>query len=389
MIGGSCTIVGDVFTRRRERLLVWGALASLAIGCVRAEWPMHRGGPRLDGYASMDADAAPQLGWRFSAGKPIKGGAAIARGNVYVGDDAGVFHALSLKDGSEIWSARTQGPIEATPLVFGPLVYVGSADGNLYAFDNENGDVRWVYETGDKIIGGANVADAPDGSGHWILFGSYDSSLHCVDASSGKLVWTCNTDNYINGTPALLPRGEIIFGGCDALLRIVALKDGTQLRQIEADAYVASSVAIAEDGSAYVGHYGNVVLGMDVTNAKVLWTYRDRAFPYLSSAAISGDRLVIGGNDKRVHCIGLADGHGIWQFVTRGKVDASPVICKDTVVVGSQDGRLYGIALLDGAERWMYDIGAPIVASAAASDGWIVVGAEDGALHALKTQKKE
>jgi outer membrane protein assembly factor BamB len=128
---------------------------------------------------------------------------------------------------------------------------------------------------------------------------------------------------------------------------------------------------------------------MDIANAKVLWTYRDRAFPYLSSAAICGDRLVIGGNDKRVHCIARADGHGIWQFSTRGKVDASPVICKDTVVVGSQDGRLYGIALLDGAERWVYDIGAPIVASAAASDGWIVVGAEDGLLYALKTQKKE
>lgn len=388
-MSGAGISLGNGVTPRPRRLFAWFALTSLSIGCLGADWPMHRGGPRLDGFAPMDADVRPELGWRFSAGKAIKGGAAIARGKVYVGDDAGVLHALSLVDGSAIWSAKTQGPIEAAPLVIGAMVYIGSVDGKLYAFDAENGDARWVYETGDKIIGGANVAEACDGTGYWVLFGSYDSNLHCVDASSGKLIWTCATDNYINGTPALLPSGEIIFGGCDALLRIVSLKDGKQLRQIEADAYVASSVAIADDGTAYVGHYGNVVLGLDVANAKVLWSYRDRAFPYLSSAAIHGDRLVIGGNDKRVHCIGLTDGRGIWQFATRGKVDASPVICKETVVVGSQDGRLYGIGLMDGVERWVYDIGASIVASAAASEGWIVIGAEDGALYALKTQKKE
>ena len=53
-MGESDTRVGDVFKLRRKRLLVWVALASLAVACARAEWPMHRGGPRLDGFASMD-----------------------------------------------------------------------------------------------------------------------------------------------------------------------------------------------------------------------------------------------------------------------------------------------------------------------------------------------
>jgi outer membrane protein assembly factor BamB len=153
---------------------------------------------------------------------------------------------------------------------------------------------------------------------------------------------------------------------------------------IEADSYVASSVAVAGDGKAYVGHHGNAVLGLDPGQAKILWTYRDRAFPYLSSAAVSGDRVFIGGNDKRLHCIARGDGKSLWQFPTRGKVDGSPVVCADTVVVGSQDGRLYGVAVDDGAERWVYDIGAPVVASPAVSDGWLVIGAEDGAVHALQ-----
>jgi outer membrane protein assembly factor BamB len=166
---------------------------------------------------------------------------------------------------------------------------------------------------------------------------------------------------------------------------MVSVKDGAPLRQIEAEAYVASSVAVAEDGRAYVGHYGNLVLGLDPKGGSVLWRYRDRNFPYLSSAAVKGDRVVIGGNDKRVHCVNRTDGTKVWQFATRGKVDSSPVICGGVVVVGSMDGRLYGIGLEDGTERWVYEIGAPVSASVAASEGWIVVGAEDGTVYGLKS----
>lgn len=345
---------------------------------------MHRGNPRLDGVSMERARTVPKPGWRFSAAKAVKGGAAITGGRVFVGDEEGVFHALELSSGKAIWSFKTEGPIEATPLVLGKSVMIGSTDGRLYALDVDTGAKHWVYETGDKIVGGANYTKSPDGKADWVLVGSYDASLHCVDAATGKCVWTSQTDNFINGTPALLPGGEIIFGGCDSMLRIVSVKDGKQERQIEADSYVASSVAVAADGKAYVGHHGNAVLGLDPAQARVLWTYRDRGFPYLSSAAVSGDRVFIGGNDKRLHCIGRSDGKSLWQFSTRGKVDGSPVVCVDTVVVGSQDGRLYGVAVEDGTERWMLDLGAPVVASPAVSDGWIVIGTEDGVVHALQ-----
>ncbi len=368
---------------------VW-MLACLSFGSVglaveSSEWPMHRGNPKLSGVSASPAPGLPKQAWSFKAGKAVKGGAAIAAGRVYVGDEDGVLHALELSTGKSVWSFKTEGAIEATPLLRGTRVIVGSSDGKLYSIDAESGMLGWAYETGDKILGGANVARSPENDADWILVGSYDSNLHCINASSGKAVWRAETDNYINGTPALLPGGEVIFGGCDAQLRIVSLVDGRLLRQIEADAYVASSVAVADDGKAYVGHYGNVVMGMDPKEAKVLWRYRDRNFPYLSSAAVGKDRVLIGGNDKRLHCMNREDGAPIWQFSTRGKVDSSPVICGDAVVVGSMDGRIYCVSLNDGRERWVYELGAPVVASPAVVDGWIVIGAEDGAVYGLQT----
>jgi outer membrane protein assembly factor BamB len=297
-----------------------------------------------------------------------------------LGDDAGIVHALSLADGKEAWTFKTEGSIEATPLIQGGVCYIGSSDAFLYALDAATGKLKWKYETGDKILGGANHVAGPEGER--IVVGSYDNSLHCLEAATGKVIWKHETDNYINGTPAITGRGDVVFGGCDAMIHVVQLSDGKGLRQIDSDAYIASSVAMI-DGLGYVGNYGNIVLAFDPKGGEVKWKYRDRNFPYFSSAAVTKDRVVIGGRDKRLHCIDRATGEAVWQFQTRGQVDSSPVICRDAILVGSQDGRFYCVSLADGKERWKYDVGAPVTASPAVSDGLIVVGAEDGTVIAL------
>jgi outer membrane protein assembly factor BamB len=366
------------------RAAVWLAiLVSLGLtgGAVSgADWPMHRGGPQLQGVADMPAPLKPELAWSFATGKPIKGSAAIAGNRVYFGDEAGVLRALDLGNGRELWSFKSEGPIEATPLVQDGAVYIGSADEHLYALDAATGALRWKYKTGGKILGSANFAQNPGTPGVWILVGSYDASMHCVDAATGKAVWTHATDNYINGTPAILGADAVVFGGCDSVIRVLRLADGEELRQIDSEAYVASSIAVRDD-RGYVGNYGNQVLALDPRAGSIEWKYRDRNFPYYSSAAVTEEFVIIGGRDKRLHCLERATGAVSWVFQTRKPVDGSPVVCGDAVIVGSEDGRLYCVGLADGKERWAYDIGSPITASPAAAEGRLVVGAEDGTLY--------
>jgi outer membrane protein assembly factor BamB len=167
---------------------------------------------------------------------------------------------------------------------------------------------------------------------------------------------------------------------------VVQLADGKETKQIDSEAYIASSVAIA-DGIGYVGNYGNVVIAFDPKGGNVLWKYRDRNFPYFSSAALTKDRVIIGGRDKRLHCIDRAKGTPLWHFQTRGSVDSSPVVVGDAVIVGSEDGRLYGVGLADGKERWAYEIGAAVISSPAVSDGVVVIGAEDGNLYCFRIKE--
>ena len=118
--------------------------------------------------------------------------------------------------------------------------------------------------------------------------------------------------------------------------------------------------------------------------------FRDREFPFLSSPAVTSNRVLFGGRDKFLRCLDRATGTNVWSFPTRGKVDSSPVVCGDKVVVGSDDGRLYIVSLNSGKELWSYEIGRAIGSSPAVVGGKIVIGCDDGNVYCFgaKDEKK-
>ncbi|MEC8989432.1 MAG: PQQ-binding-like beta-propeller repeat protein, partial [Verrucomicrobiota bacterium] len=197
--------------------------------------------------------------------------------------------------------------------------------------------------------------------------------------------WHYETANYINGSPAV-SSGRTAFGGCDAVLHVIQLAEGKKEKQIDAEAYIVGSAAVVDD-MAYIGHYENEFLCIDIKAGKIAWKYKDRAFAYISSPAVTADRVVVGCRDKRLHCLDRNSGKRLWAFRTRGKVDSSPVVADGKVVVGSDDGNLYIISLADGKKLWSYEIGEPIIAAPALANGVVIVGAEDGRVHAFGPAK--
>ncbi len=351
-------------------------------------WPLFRGDAALSGVAPGTLPADLALLWSFETGGAITSSPAIAGGRAYFGSDDGKLYAVRLSDGAQVWSFETGDMIEAPPLVHDGVVYVGSSDFFLYALDAETGALVWKSETGDKILGGANAVRGPGGESR-VVVGSYDNQLYCFDAKTGERVWTYATDNYVNGTPAVLG-DRIVFGGCDAALHVVSAATGEGLAKIELgpECHVAGSVALA-DGRVYFGHYGNEFACWDLASGAKVWGYGDGRQAFFSSPAIGADRVIFGGRDKKLHCVKKSDGTPLWTFPTRRKVDGSPVLVGDRVVFGSGDGRLYVLAAEDGEELWSYDLGKSIFSSPAVCDGTIAVGCADGRLYAFGAKKQE
>jgi eukaryotic-like serine/threonine-protein kinase len=115
----------------------------------------------------------------------------------------------------------------------------------------------------------------------------------------------------------------------------------------------------------------------------IQWTYANsaRSFPFYSSAAVTADRVVLGGRDKIIHCLEKTGGKEIWSFQTRGRVESSPLIIGNRVFIGSNDGLLYELDLASGKKNWDFTAGAPLSASPAAVQGSLVIGSQDGILY--------
>lgn len=347
------------------------------------DWSNYRGNSALQGVASGALADRPVLSWTYETGGAITSSPVVQGATVYVGSDDGSVHAVDLLTGEPRWAFATEDIIEAPPLLHEGNLYVGSSDFFFYALDAASGTLLWKREMGDKILGGANWVRLEDGS-TCIIVGCYDNNLYGLNAADGEVRWTYATDNYVNGTPAILG-DKVVFGGCDAVLHVVSASTGEGLDAVALgnEAHVAGSVALA-DGRAYFGHYGNEFVCVHLDQGEVLWTYPSPSHAFFSSPAIGRDRVVFGGRDRKLHCVARGDGAPLWTYTTKRKVDGSPVICGDKVVFGSGDGRLYMVRLRDGAEVWKYEIGQSIFSSPAVAAGRIVVGSYDGKLYAFE-----
>ena len=360
-------------------------------------WPIFRGDSSLTGtinnkkflqgsrgrFSQKESPGRRRQLWTFQTGSEIISSPVIGFGRVYIGSTDGKVYAINIKDGSKIWEFDTGDDIEASPLLVDTIVYIGNLSGVFFALDAHTGKVYWKFETGGSIFGSANWMQKPDTREKLIFVGSHDNKMYCLDAASGKLKWAYETDNYINGTPAL-DGGNIVFGGCDEKLHILSVLDGKKKGEVSVGSYIPGSAALVEN-KAYVGHYGNQMVCVDIKNKKIPWKYGDEKHgdAFFSSPAVGKDHVVIGSRDGFLHCVNRETGEKVWMFRTRDEVDSSPVIAGDQVIVGSSDGRLYVVNLKSGQKVWSYEIGAPIISCPAVAGGLIVIGAEDGRIYAF------
>jgi len=109
-------------------------------------------------------------------------------------------------DLKERWSFDTEGKIWSTPVVSDNVVYVASADHNLYAIDAESGNDIWRFETKAAIMSTPLVANGK------IYIGGCDRKFYSVDAATEEERLAANARE--NGSPSDLTRdASSVFEG--------------------------------------------------------------------------------------------------------------------------------------------------------------------------------
>ena len=342
---------------------------------TRPDWPMFRGNPQLTGVAGSPLPEKLDVRWRYELGEGTSSTAAIVAGVVYVGADDGKFVALDLQSGKPKWEFQTTDAIQSSPTIVGGLVIFGDEAGVVHACDAQSGVERWSFKTDGRVISSASPKEDR------LVFGSYDGGLYCLRIADGGLIWKYDVGERVHGTPAIAD-DFVLVAACDGNLHVVRLGDGAPVRKVALGS-VSGAAAAVRGSRVFLGTYGEQVLALDWQAGQVLWRFEDpkRQFPFLSSAAVTDELVIVGGQDKRLRGLEADTGKERWQLAVKGKIDSSPVVVGQRVFVGSADGNLYGVELKSGKEFWRFEAGGAISASPAIGEGCLVVGTEEGVLY--------
>lgn len=90
------------------------------------------------------------------------------------------------------------------PTVVGARLYIGSADGTVFALNAISGCIYWAYKATDGVRTGIIIS--PDSSIAYI--GDLHAWMHAVNAQTGTRLWTAHVEDHprasISGTPKLV-----------------------------------------------------------------------------------------------------------------------------------------------------------------------------------------
>ncbi len=341
-------------------------------------WPLMRGDAAGSGVAQEGLPEKLKVLWRYRVKKgAFSSTAVIDQGTVYLGDLDGTFFALDLNSGKEKWQFKTDSSFSASAAVGDGKIYSGDIDGRLYCLDATSGKLVWKFVTES----GAEISSSPNFYKENVVIGSQDGTLYALDAKSGDVSWEYTIDDQIRCSPTIIGN-RTFLAGCDSKLHIVNLDTGKGIETVQIGDQTGSTPAARGD-FVYFGSEGGNFFAVNWKTAEIAWTFRDdvRTLPYRSSAAITPKAIIFGGRDKRIRALDPAKGTQIWEFVTRGRVDSSPVVVGDRLYVGSTDGRIYGLDCKTGNEVWRYEAGGAITGSAAIAQGRMVIASEDGVVY--------
>jgi outer membrane protein assembly factor BamB len=179
--------------------------------------------------------------WTASTGFIIDSSPAVANGIVYVGSQDGKLYAFDAATGAPIWrTSYTGGSVLSSPAVANGIVYVGSEGGNLRAFDATGSSAQcsgtgagrtcnplWTAITG--TIPPNAVDSSPAVANGVVYVGSNEDDIYAFDAAGNvncsttggvktcASLWSAPTGNFVLSSPAV-GAGMVIVGSNDGKL---------------------------------------------------------------------------------------------------------------------------------------------------------------------------
>ncbi len=213
------------------------------------------GSPNGNAYAVEPPPGGKMLMW--AAHSAVDSSPLVLDNIIFLGSRGEGLFALAIEEScsfSDIWQFGETGEISASPAFGNGIVYVGSADGYLYAINADVGVQRWKFN-GHNAIRSSPVVD---NDARIVYFSTISGEFFALKADSGEIIWQTSSQNWktVYGVainrPVVFHDNMLIFVS-DERLFVLNAPNGA-LRQVwEAGYELTAPVVDIRSGNIYVG----------------------------------------------------------------------------------------------------------------------------------------
>ncbi|MDE8652959.1 PQQ-binding-like beta-propeller repeat protein [Novosphingobium album (ex Liu et al. 2023)] len=297
------------------------------------DWPQAGGTPSKS-YGHLALSAQPARLWTANVAgssnrQRLAASPVIGDGRLYVMDTEGNVSAFNADNGTKLWSRSFSVSGDGSQSVFGGgasfdggRLYITTGVGEVAALDATNGDVVWKAKPSGPLRGSPTVAF------NAVYVMTQDNQILALDAADGKPIWTESGSVEQAGVFGVAApaagQGTVIAGYSSGELVAYRYENG---RQLWSDALARTSI------STEVGSLTDVD----------------------ADPIIDRGRVYALGQGGRMAAYELLTGQRIWELNLAGI--STPAVVGDWVFTLTDDAQILAIARGTGKVRWLTDLG--------------------------------
>jgi eukaryotic-like serine/threonine-protein kinase len=270
-----------------------------------------------------------------SAGVPIYGNPVVAGDLVYIAGYNGKIYAYNTAALAPRWVYPREGYLE--PFVSGLVesggrLFVGGADGHVYALDAATGDRLWDFPTGDKVWATATV------DGNTLYIGSFDKTIYALDTADGREKWHYTTEGAIMATP---------------------LVDG---------------------GTVYIGSFDRKLYALNAADGSLKWSFQGENW-FWARPVVSGGSVYAACLDGKIHVLRAENGSAVTSFDVGDGVSADPVVVDGKIIFVTREGEVYSVDTASNQLDLLVSIDGQAYGPVTASSGVVYIHLQDMTLQ--------
>lgn len=186
-------------------------------------------------------------------------------------------------------------------------LFIGSQDGNLYAFNAGNGKLRWKYALPIAVKLNPTYANGT-------IFIGNSNYLYALNSSTGELKWK-----------------TLLAGGIGTSPQVVN-----------------NTVYTTEDKGTNTQSY---IVAINATTGTINWKKGIGGDFIICNPTVSDGKVVTAGFYSGLSCFDAVTGQFLWNFPT-GIIRDNPAVVNGTLYIGSEYYQLLAIDMNTGLKKW-------------------------------------